>query len=115
MAGIVKAIGKALLWMVAGVAVFVSTPLAYYYGTPLLEPAITLKADVIVLLPSGPIDDNCLTPAPPQRLLGALRLYRHNFAPVIISSGSQHQRGLGQAELQAAWLTRAAVPASAIL
>lgn len=34
---------------------------------------------------------------------------------MIISSGSQHQRGLGQAELQADWLTRAAVPARAIL
>jgi uncharacterized SAM-binding protein YcdF (DUF218 family) len=115
MAGIVKTIGKALLWMVAGVAVFVSTPLAYYYGTPLLEPAITRKADVIVLLSSGQIDDNWLTPDAAQRLLGALKLYRDNFAPVIISSGSQHQRGLGQAELQADWLTRAAVPASAIL
>src|ERR1017187_6830540 len=115
MAGIVKTIGKALLWMVAGVAVFVSTPLAYYYGTPLLEPAITRKADVIVQLSSGQIDDNWITPDAAQRLLGALKLYRDNFAPVIISSGSQHQRGLGQPERQADGWPRAAVPASAIL
>ena len=79
------------------------------------SPPFPQKADVIVLLSSGQIDDNWLTPDAAQRLLGALKLYRDNFAPVIISSGSQHQRGLGQAELQADWLTRAAVPASAIL
>lgn len=34
---------------------------------------------------------------------------------MIISSGSQHQRGLSQAELQADWLARAGVPTKAII
>ena len=81
MAGIVKTSGKAFLWMVVGFAVFVSTPLAYYYSTPLLEPAIPQKADVIVLLSSGQIDDNWLTPDAAPRLLGALKLYRTTSPP----------------------------------
>ena len=53
MTGIVKTIGKAFLWMVVGFAVFVSTPLAYYYSTPLLEPAIPKKPTLSFCCPAA--------------------------------------------------------------
>jgi uncharacterized SAM-binding protein YcdF (DUF218 family) len=43
-----------------------------------------------------------------------LKLFREQYAPAIISSGSQHASGLQQAEIQAAWLKRAGVPENAI-
>jgi uncharacterized SAM-binding protein YcdF (DUF218 family) len=92
-----------------------ATPLAYYYGAPLFTTADARKSDVIVLMSSGQIDAGWLTPDAAQRTLGALRLFRENYAPAIVSSGSQHAAGLGQAELQAAWLERAGVPHDAIV
>jgi len=72
-------------------------------------------SDAIVLLSSGQIDADWLTPDAAQRVLGALRLYREGYARAIVSSGSQHANGLRQAELQAAWLERAGVPRQAIV
>jgi uncharacterized SAM-binding protein YcdF (DUF218 family) len=94
---------------------FTATPVAYYYGAPLYVRSDAAKGDVIVLLSSGQIDSDWLTPDASQRTLGALKLYREHYAPFIISSGSQFQVGGHQAELQAAWLERAGVPAEAIL
>ena len=72
-------------------------------------------SDAIVLLSSGQIDADWLTPDAAQRVLAALRLYREGYARAIVSSGSQHGEGLRQAELQAAWLERAGVPSQAIV
>lgn len=111
-----KHIARALLWaLTASYILFTATPLAYYYGAPLFVASDPQKSDVIVLLSSGQIDSDWLTPDASQRTLGALRLYREHYAPVIISSGSQVQAGWHQAELQAAWLKRAGVPPEAIL
>ena len=92
-----------------------ATPLAWYYGAPLMVAPDARKSDVIVLLSSGQIDRAWLTPDAAQRTLGALRLFREHYAPAIVSSGSQHGGGLCQAELQADWLRAAGVPDSAIL
>ena len=91
------------------------TPISYYLGVPLREPSAPHKSDVIVLFSSGQIDSQWLTGDAIQRTMGALMLYRNRFAPVIVSSGSQHALGFHQAELQAEWLKRAGVPESAIL
>jgi uncharacterized SAM-binding protein YcdF (DUF218 family) len=102
----------------AAVLVYVlltATPAAYYFGAPLFTEADARPSDVIVLLSSGQIDQDWLTPDASQRLLGALKLYRDGYARAIVSSGSQHVRGLGQAELQAAWLERAGVPREALV
>jgi uncharacterized SAM-binding protein YcdF (DUF218 family) len=103
------------LWIVAAIYLLLTaTPLAYYYGAPLFTGTDARPSDAIVLLSSGQIDADWLTPDAAQRLLGALRLYREGYAPAIISSGSQHGSGLRQAELQAEWLERAGVPAAAL-
>ncbi len=107
---------RKLLW--TGLVVYIlltATPLAWYYSLPLVVPTDARKSDVIVLLSSGQIDPQWLTTDAAQRTLGALRLFRENYAPAIISSGSQHRQGLEQAELQAAWLERAGVPESAVV
>ena len=55
---------------------------------PLYVSSNPQKSDVIVLLSSGQIDEDWLTPdASLQRVLGAIKLYREHYAPVIISSG----------------------------
>ncbi|MBI1786010.1 MAG: YdcF family protein [Acidobacteria bacterium] len=100
---------------VVALAIFFATPLSYFYGLPLLEPAQPRPADVIVLMSSGLIRDRWLTPDAAQRTLGALSLYRDGFAPRIISSGSLLFRGEDQAAVQADWLRRAGVPSEAIL
>ena len=92
-----------------------ATPLAYFYETPLMTAADARPSDAIVLLSSGQIDADWLTPDAAQRVLAALRLYREGYARAIVSSGSQHGEGLRQAELQAAWLERAGVPSQAIV
>ena len=92
-----------------------ATPLAYFYGAPLMTAADARPSDAIVLLSSGQIDADWLTPDAAQRVLAALRLYREGYARAIVSSGSQHGEGLRQAELQAAWLERAGVPSQAIV
>ena len=94
---------------------FTVTPLADYYSAPLYVSSNPQKSDVIVLLSSGQIDGDWLTPDAAQRVLGALKLYREHYASTIISSGSQFQSGNHQAELQAAWLERAGVPREAII
>jgi uncharacterized SAM-binding protein YcdF (DUF218 family) len=94
---------------------FTATPLADYYSAPLYVSSNPQKSDVIVLLSSGQIDPDWLTPDASQRVLGALKLYREHYAPVIISSGSQFQLGKHQAELQAAWLERSGIPHDAII
>jgi uncharacterized SAM-binding protein YcdF (DUF218 family) len=104
------------LWILAAIYILLTaTPVAYYYGAPLLTESDAHPSDVIVLLSSGQLDADWLTPDAAQRLLGALRLYREGYAPAIISSGSQHGAGLHQAELQAAWLARAGVPPGALI
>ena len=100
----------AALWFLLG-----ATPAAYYYGAPLMTEADARPSDVIVLLSSGQIDPDWLTPDAAQRLLGALKLYREGYARVIVSSGSQHAGGRYQAELQAEWLERAGVPREALI
>ncbi len=50
-----------------------------------------------------------------QRLLAALDLYHAGYAPVIVSSGSNHEIDFNQAELQAEWLMKMGVPQSAII
>jgi uncharacterized SAM-binding protein YcdF (DUF218 family) len=104
-----------LVVLTVSYVLFTATPLAYYYAAPLFVVSDPKKSDVIVLMSSGQIDSDWLTPDASQRTLGALKLYREHYAPVIISSGSQTEAGLFQAELQAAWLRRAGVPSEAIL
>jgi len=105
-----------LLWATLSVyLILTATPLAWYFGSPLFESPDARKSDVIVLMSSGQIDPNWLTPDASQRVLGALQLFRENYAPAIVSSGSQHGGGFEQAELQAAWLERAGVPAGALV
>jgi uncharacterized SAM-binding protein YcdF (DUF218 family) len=87
-----------------------TTPLAYVVTLPLREPAAPRKGDVIVLLSSGQIDGDWLTPDGTQRTLGALKLYREQYAPAIVSSGSNLARGADQASLQARCLVTAGVP-----
>jgi len=96
-------------------ALIALTPLAYFIGRPLLERVEPRPSDVIVLLSSGQLSRQWLTPDASQRTLGALLLYRKGFAPVIVSSGSHLAEGLDQAGLQAEWLRLAGVPESAIL
>jgi uncharacterized SAM-binding protein YcdF (DUF218 family) len=107
---------RKVLWTALSVYLLLTaTPLAWYFGSPLFESSDARKSDVIVLMSSGQIDPNWLTPDAAQRTLGALQLFRENYAPAIIRSGSQHGGGLTQAELQAAWLKRAGVPATAVV
>ena len=91
------------------------TPAAYYLAQPLREPAEPRPSDVIVLFSSGSIDDCSAHSRRGARTWGALLLYREGYAPVIVSSGSQHARGLRQAESQVEWLKRAGVPDSALI
>lgn len=112
----VRARLRPLIWTaVALYFLIAATPLAWYYGVPLMVASDARKSDVIVLLSSGQLNAPWLTPDAAQRTLGALRLFRQNYAPAIVSSGSQHGGGFYQAELQAAWLRAAGVPDSAIV
>jgi uncharacterized SAM-binding protein YcdF (DUF218 family) len=106
---------KWLAILAAFYVVFTATPFADYYSAPLSGGSNPQKSDVIVLLSSGQIDSEWLTPDASQRVLGALKLYREHYAPFIISSGSQYQTGRHQAELQAVWLERSGVPHEAII
>ena len=107
---------RAVAWIAAAIYLLLTaTPLAWYYGAPLMVAPDPVKSDVIVLLSSGQLDSDWLTTDAAQRTLGALRLFRDHYAPTIVSSGSQHAAGLHQAELQAAWLERAGVPAEALI
>jgi uncharacterized SAM-binding protein YcdF (DUF218 family) len=92
-----------------------STPLSYLIALPLLRSANPLPSDAIVLMSSGQIDANWLTPDGMQRTTGAAELYRLRFAPVIVSSGSNLDKGLDQATLQAKLLTNTGIPQDAIL
>ena len=108
----------AVKWVAIPIVLYLlltATPLADYYSAPLYVSSNPQKSDVIVLLSSGQIDADWLTPDASQRVLGALKLYREHYAPMIISSGSQFQVGKHQAELQAAWLERAGIPHEAII
>jgi uncharacterized SAM-binding protein YcdF (DUF218 family) len=93
---------------------FMCTPLSYYFGKPLLEPACPRPSDVIVLLSSGHIEGSWLTPDGMQRTAGALMLYRQGIAPLIISSGST-SASEDQAGVQAKWLALARVPEDCII
>ncbi len=111
---------RKLFW--AALAIYLlltATPLAWYYATPLYVNPDARKSDVIVLMSSGQIDGDWLTPDAAQRTLGALKLFREGYAPAIISSGNHARRapraGLSQAELQAAWLERSGVPTGAMV
>ena len=106
---------RKVLWGVLVLGVLLATtPLGYYYGAPLIVQSDARKSDVIVLLSSGQIDQEWLTPDAAQRTLGALKLYRESYAPAIITSGSQFRQGFHQAEIEAQWLIRAGVPAPAV-
>jgi uncharacterized SAM-binding protein YcdF (DUF218 family) len=85
------------------------TPLADVYSAPLVVASDARRSDVIVLMSSGLIDRDWVTPDAAQRTWGALKLYKENFAPFVISVGSD------QAEVQADMLERAGVPRDAIL
>lgn len=100
-------------WMAVALCILALTPLAYYYGNPLREPSQPQPSDVIILLSHGQVGDQWLSPEGAQRTWAALRLYKLEFAPVIISSGSSPD--LDQAGLQAKWLMLAGVPSQAIL
>ena len=105
---------------IAGIAALlfllvILTPIAWLIAGPLQIPSNARHSDVIALFSSSQIDDTWLSPDAAQRTLGALLLFREGFAPVIVTSGSQHAAGLDQAELHAAWLVRAGVPASDIV
>ena len=92
-----------------------ATSVADLYSSPLYVRSDPQKSDVIVLLSSGQIDPDWLTPDGSQRTLGALKLYQEHYAPWIISSGSQINQGWHQAELQSTWLEQAGVPKDAII
>src|SRR5215470_13671879 len=80
------------------------TPLADVYSAPLVVGPDVRRSDVIVLMSSGLIDRDWVTPDAAQRTWGALKLYKEHFAPFVISVGSD------QAEVQARMLERAGVP-----
>ena len=72
-----RAGGRAIKYAAILVAVyllFTVTPLADYYSAPLYVTSNPQKSDVIVLLSSGQIDGDWLTPDAAQRLLGAPRV-----------------------------------------
>jgi len=106
---------KAIFVMLSLYFVLTASPLAYYYAAPLYVQSNPRRSDVIVLMSSGQLDPDWLTPDAAQRTLGALKLFREQYASRIISSGSQFRAGRHQAELQAIWLERAGVPAASIL
>jgi uncharacterized SAM-binding protein YcdF (DUF218 family) len=92
-----------------------TTSLADLYSSPLYVRSNPQHSDVIVLLSSGQLDADWLTPDASQRTQGALKLYKEHYAERIISSGSHYSDGWHQAELQGVWLERAGVPEEAII
>jgi uncharacterized SAM-binding protein YcdF (DUF218 family) len=110
---------RAIKWtlgaFLTGYLLLTTTTLADLYSAPLRVRYRPQKSDVIVLLSSGQIDNIWLSPDAAQRTLGALKLYEEDYAPWIISSGSQSTEGWHQAELQAAWLERFGVMKDAII
>ena len=107
-------------WSVVGFlgvfwVVFATTPLSYYYGRPLLVDSNPLKSDAIVLMSSSQLGGPWLSMDAAQRTLGALKLYKMQIAPWIVSSGSNPELSFDQAGLQADWLVLAGVPRESIL
>jgi uncharacterized SAM-binding protein YcdF (DUF218 family) len=101
---------KTLLVSVGALIILLcSTPLADLYSTPLVVTPNPQRSDVIVLMSSGEIDHEWVTPDAAQRTWGALKLYKNSFAPAVISVGGY------QAEVQAKMLELGAVPRSFIL
>jgi len=98
-----------VLLVALSVVLLVTTPLADVYSQPLIVPVQPQKSDVIVLMSSGLIVPDWLTPDGTQRTWGALRLYKEQYAPFIISVGQE------QARIQAGMLELAGVPREAIL
>ena len=88
---------------------FTATPLADLYSAPLYTPADARPSDVIVLMSSGAIGEEWVTPDAAQRTWGALKLYKARYAPLVISAG-----GVPQAGTQAAMLKTGGVPPEAI-
>jgi uncharacterized SAM-binding protein YcdF (DUF218 family) len=88
---------------------FTTTPLSDLYSAPLYTPADARPSDVIVLMSSGPIGEEWVTPDAAQRTWGALKLYKARYAPFVISAG-----GVPQAATQAAMLKTGGVPPEAI-
>ena len=93
----------------------IATPLAWYVGAPLRVTALPRKSDVIALFSSGQIDAGWMTPDAAQRLLGAVDLFQRGYGRLIVTSGSQAEQGLDQADLSARWLIRAGVPPQDVL
>jgi uncharacterized SAM-binding protein YcdF (DUF218 family) len=104
---------RALKWIAGAAAIlyilFTATPLADLYSAPLYTPADAQPSDVIVLMSSGPIGGEWVTPDAAQRTWGALKLYKARYAPFVISAG-----GVPQAATQAAMLKTGGVPPEAI-
>ncbi len=112
--------GKRRLLFVAVWLPFISlalscTPLSYLIALPLLRSSNPQPSDAIVLMSSGQIDANWLTPDGTQRTVGAAELYRLRIAPLVVSSGSNLDKGDDQATLQAKLLTEIGIPQDAIL
>jgi len=105
--------------IVVGIAGFVvllaQTPLAYFYGRPLMEGSHPQRSDVIILMSHGQIDNVWLSLEGTQRTFAALRLYKMGLAPYIISTGSSLADQMDQAGLQADWLAMAGVPRVALI
>ena len=105
--------------IVVGIAGFVvllaQTPLAYFYGRPLMEGSHPQRSEVIILMSHGQIDNVWLSLEGTQRTFAALRLYKMGFAPYIISTGSSLADQKDQAGLQADWLAMAGVPREALI
>jgi hypothetical protein len=62
---------------------FTATPFAGFYSNPLSGGSDPQKSDVIVLLSSSQIDSEWLTTDASERVLGALKLYREHYAPLL--------------------------------
>jgi uncharacterized SAM-binding protein YcdF (DUF218 family) len=102
-----------LRWLIVAAFLFllvILTPISYFISMPLRESTSPRKSDAIVLFSHGQLDPQWLTMEGSQRLLGALLLYRQGIAPVIVTSGSQHEQEFTQAETEAAWLEMAGIP-----
>jgi uncharacterized SAM-binding protein YcdF (DUF218 family) len=96
--------------------ILTASRLSVYYASFLKsDTAPPRPSDAIVLLSHGQNGPDWLSLIGAQRTLGALKLYHENFAPVIISSGSNPERHWDQAGLQADWLERAGVPRKALI
>jgi len=109
------AIVRIVVGLTGFVVLLAQTPLAYFYGRPLLEGSHPQPSEVIILMSHGQINASWLSLEGTQRTFAALRLYKMGFAPYIISTGSSLAHQMDQAGLQAKWLELAGVPSDALI